>query len=69
MSADTIARRVCRHLARKGWLEGEEESAFLTDSAGGDDGMDALRMSSISQTAPEGRLNFLYPGKPTHVYK
>jgi hypothetical protein len=31
--ADTIARRVCRHLAKRGWLEGEEESAFLTDSA------------------------------------
>ena len=46
--ADKIAHRVCRHLARKGWLEGEEESAFLTDSAGGDDGMDALRMSSIT---------------------
>ena len=36
--ADTIAHRVCRHLTRKGWLEGEEESVFLTDSAGGDDG-------------------------------
>ena len=46
--ADTIAHRVRRHLARKGWLEGEEESVFLTDSAGGEDGMDALRMSSIT---------------------
>jgi hypothetical protein len=33
--AGKIAHRVCRHLARKGWLEGEGESAFLSDSAGG----------------------------------
>ncbi len=46
--ADTIARRVCRHLARKGWLEGEDESVFLTDSAGSDDDMDRLRMNSIT---------------------
>jgi len=46
--AGKIANRVCRHLARKGWLEGENDSAFLSDSAGGDDGMDALRMSSIT---------------------
>ncbi len=52
--ADTIAHRVCRHLARKGWLEGEEESVFLTDSAGGDDGMDALRMSSITYRIATG---------------
>jgi len=32
--AEKIAHRVCRHLARKGWLEGEDESAFLSDSAG-----------------------------------
>jgi len=46
----TIARRVCRHLVRKGWLEGkgEDESAFLSNSAGYDDGMDGLRMSSIT---------------------
>ena len=52
--ADTIAHRVCRHLTRKGWLEGEEESVFLTDSAGGDDGMDALRMSSITYRIATG---------------
>ena len=46
--ADTIAHRVCRHLVRKGWLEGEDESAFLSDRAGCDDGLDALRMSSIT---------------------
>ena len=46
--------RVCRHLARKGWLEGEGESAFLSDSAGGDDGMDALRMSSITYRIATG---------------
>ena len=52
--ADTIARRVCRHLARKGWLEGEDESASLSDSAGSDDGMDALRMSSITYRIATG---------------
>ena len=52
--ADTIAHRVCRHLTCKGWLEGEEESVFLTDSAGGDDGMDALRMSSITYRIATG---------------
>lgn len=54
--ADTIARRVCRHLAKRGWLEGEEDSAFLTDSAGGDDGLDALRMSSIGIVGMKRRL-------------
>lgn len=28
--AGTIAQDVCRHLTRKGWLEDENESAFLT---------------------------------------
>jgi len=32
---------------RQGWLEGEDESAFLSDRAGCDDGLDA-RMSSIT---------------------
>ncbi|MEW0724506.1 transposase zinc-binding domain-containing protein, partial [Escherichia coli] len=40
--AGTIAHRVCRHLSRRGWLEGEDESVFLSDSAGSDDGMDGL---------------------------
>ncbi|STY67603.1 Putative transposase [Micrococcus luteus] len=42
------ASRVCRHLSRRGWLEGEDESVFLSDSAGSDDGMDGLRMSSMT---------------------
>jgi len=46
--ASKIAHRVCRNLVRKGWLEGEDESAFLLDSVGGDDSMDGLRMSSIA---------------------
>lgn len=46
--AGAIAHRVCRHLTHKGWLEGEDEFAFLSDSAGSDDGMDALRTSSIT---------------------
>ena len=53
--ANTIAHRVCRHLTRKGWLEGEDESVFLSDSAAGDDGMDALRMSSITYRIATGR--------------
>jgi len=48
------AHRVCRHLTRRGWLEGEEESVFLSDSAGSEDGMDALRMSSISYRIATG---------------
>jgi len=36
--ADTIAHRMCRHLARHSWLEGEDESAFLSDCACCDDG-------------------------------
>ena len=51
---DTIAHRVCRHLVRQGWLEGEDESAFLSDRAGGDDGMDGLRMSSITYRIATG---------------
>ncbi|MDZ4813176.1 MAG: transposase, partial [Pseudomonadota bacterium] len=46
--AGKIAHRVCRHWVRQGWLEGEDESAFLSDCAGCDDGLDALRMSSIT---------------------
>jgi len=53
--AGKIAHRVCRHLVRKGWLEGEDESAFLSDSAGGDDGMDGLRMSSITYRIATGK--------------
>jgi hypothetical protein len=53
--ANTIAHRVCRHLTRRGWLEGEDESAFLSDCAAGDDGMDALRMSSITYRIATGK--------------
>lgn len=52
--AGTIAHRGCRHLTRKGWLEGEDESACLADSAAGDDGMDALRKSSITYRIATG---------------
>lgn len=38
-----------------GWLEGENESAFLSDRAAGDDGMDALRMSSTTYRIATGR--------------
>jgi hypothetical protein len=53
--AGTIAHRVCRHLTRRGWLEGEDESVFLSDSAAGDDSMDALRMSSITYRIATGK--------------
>jgi len=53
--AGKIAHRVCRHLVRQGWLEGEDESAFLSDSAGCDDGMDGLRMSSITYRIATGK--------------
>jgi len=53
--AGKIAHRVCRHLTRRGWLEGEDESAFLSDRAGCDDGLDALRMSSITYRIATGK--------------
>ena len=53
--ADTIAHRVCRHLTRQGWLEGEDDSGFLSDCAGCDDGLDALRMSSITYRRATGK--------------
>jgi len=53
--AEKIAHRVCRHLTRSGWLEGEDESAFLSDRAGCDDGLDALRMSSITYRIATGK--------------
>lgn len=52
--AGKIAHRVCRHLARKGWLEGEHGLVFLSDGASSDDGMDALRMSSITYRIATG---------------
>jgi hypothetical protein len=53
--AATIAHRVCRHLTRRCWLEGEDESLFLSANAGGDDSMDALRMSSITYRIATGK--------------
>jgi hypothetical protein len=53
--AGAIAHRVCRHLARAGWLEGEGDSAHLSDRAGSDDAMDALRMRSITYRIATGK--------------
>jgi hypothetical protein len=53
--ADTIARRVLRHLAKRGWLEGDAESAFLSERARRDDGLDALWMSSITYRIATGK--------------
>ena len=50
----TIAHRVCRHLARQGWLEGEGDLTHLSDRAGDDDAMDTLRMSSITYRIATG---------------
>ena len=52
--ADRIAHRVCRPQVRKGWLEGEGESTLLSDCAGSEDGLDALRMSSIAYRIASG---------------
>jgi hypothetical protein len=52
--AEAIQTDLTAGLARKGWLEGQGESAFLADSAGGGDGMDALRMSSITYRIATG---------------
>jgi len=52
--AGKIAHRVCRHLVRQGWLEREDKSAFLSDRAGCDDGMDGLRMRSITYRIATG---------------
>jgi len=54
--AGKVAHRVCRHLVLIGWLEDEDEdeSAFLSDHAGCDDGLDALRMSSITYRIATG---------------
>jgi hypothetical protein len=52
--AATIAHRVCRHLVRQGWLEGEGDAAHLADRAGGDDAMDALRICSITYRIATG---------------
>jgi len=52
--ADTIAHRMCRHLVRKGWLEGEDDSGFLSDRADCEDGLDALWMSSITYRIATG---------------
>ena len=53
--AGTIAHRVCRHLTRRGWLKGEEDSVFLSDNAGSADGMYGLRMSSITYRIATGK--------------
>jgi len=45
---------VCRHLPRQGWLEGEDESAVLSERAGCGNGLDALQMSSITYRIATG---------------
>jgi len=56
----------------KGWLEGEDESAFLSDRAGCDDGLDALGMSSITYRIAKGgqagrKLAALVPPPRAHL--
>lgn len=53
--AESIAHRVRQQLARRSWLESEEECVSLTDSAGGNAGMDTLRMSSITYRIATGK--------------
>ncbi|MGP5761547.1 transposase [Pseudomonas aeruginosa] len=45
--AEKIARRIGRHLERKGYLQRDEEQGWLTDAAAGDP-LDSLRISSIT---------------------
>ena len=55
--ANTIAHRVYRHLSRRGWLEGEDESVFLSDSAGirADGRPEAVRPAPRTRSASRSR--------------
>lgn len=44
----------------RGWFEGEDESTFLSDSAGSEDGMDGLRN-------PSAGLSLLPPGSKSRL--
>jgi len=43
-----------RHLAKQGYLESEDDVPFLTDAAASDEGVDALRMSSVTYRVATG---------------
>jgi len=49
-----IARRVCRHLAKRGYLESEEDAPCLTEAASDEEDMDGLRMSAITYRIATG---------------
>lgn len=48
--AATIARRVCRHLEKRGFLEsgGDGDGPHLSTNACREDGLDAVRMHAIT---------------------
>jgi len=52
--AATIARRVCRHLEKRGYLESEGEGGYLSDRACREDGLDAVRMHAITYRIATG---------------
>ena len=54
--AATIARRVCRHLEKRGYLEseGEGDGPYLSTSACREDGLDAVRMHAITYRIATG---------------
>ncbi|MBS0577486.1 MAG: hypothetical protein JSS45_13870, partial [Proteobacteria bacterium] len=55
--AGQVADVVVNAMTRSGTaaLEGEDQSVLLSDSAGSDDGMDGLRMSSITYRIATGK--------------
>lgn len=52
--ADTISRRVCRLLEKRGYLESEGEGSYLPDSARSEDGLDAVRMHAMTYRIATG---------------
>ncbi|WKA69765.1 transposase (plasmid) [Klebsiella pneumoniae subsp. pneumoniae] len=57
--ANTIAHRVCRHLSRRGWLEGEDESVFLSDSDAGKVGGFSLHAGVAAEAHESHKLEKL----------
>lgn len=56
--AGTVSCRVCRHLEKRGHLEGEGEDSYLPDSVRSEDGLDAVRVHAMTYHIATG----LYAG-------
>lgn len=52
--ADTVSRRVCRHREKRGYPESEGEGSYLPDSAGSEDGLDAVRLHAMTYRIATG---------------